>query len=131
MSEIQSNDETYSYGSCNLSTIHLQNCKQPCGLTIGVMTDGHFYQLYLRSVVGIGVAKGEVKGAEDHYAWSTVNIVVEWDRLLWLRGLEGDASIGIRGLGATVRMHLALALASTVETVMATTMARTDVALMM
>ena len=72
-----------------------------------------------------------MKGAEDHYAWSTVNIVVEWDRLLWLRGLEGDASIGIRGLGATVRMQLALALASTVETVMATTMARTDVALRM
>ena len=96
-----------------------------------MMTDGHFYQLYLRSVVGIGVAKGEVKGAEDHYAWSTVNIVVEWDRLLWLHGLEGGAGIGIRGLGATVRMHLALALASTVETAMATTMARTEVALRM
>ena len=71
------------------------------------MTDGHSCQLYLRSVVGIGVAKGEVKGAEDHYAWSTVNIVVEWDRLLWLRGLEGGASDGVRGLGATVMMQLA------------------------
>ncbi len=39
------------------------------------MTDGHSYQLSQRSVVGIGVAKGEVKDVEDHYAWSTVNIV--------------------------------------------------------
>jgi len=39
------------------------------------MTDGYPCQLSQRSVVGIGVAKVEVKGAEDQYAWSTVNIV--------------------------------------------------------
>ena len=43
--------------------------------TIWMMTDGHSCQLSQRSVVGIGVAKVEVKDAEDQYAWSTVNIV--------------------------------------------------------
>ena len=45
--------------------------------TIRVMTDGHSCQLSQRSVVGIGVAKIEVKDAEDQYAWSTVNIVTK------------------------------------------------------
>ncbi len=42
-----------------------------------MMTDGHSCQLSQRSVVGIGVAKGEVKGAEDHYAWSTIDTVAD------------------------------------------------------
>lgn len=41
------------------------------------MTDGHSCLLSQRSVVGIGVAKIEVKGMEDHRARSTVNIVAD------------------------------------------------------
>ena len=44
------------------------------------MTDGYPYQLSQRSVVGIGVAKVEVKDAEDQYAWSTVNTVIVWNQ---------------------------------------------------
>ena len=39
------------------------------------MTDGYPYQLSQRSVVGQWIVRSEVKGAEDQYAWSTVNIV--------------------------------------------------------
>ena len=45
--------------------------------TIRVMTDGHSCLLSQRSVVGIGVAKIEVKGMEDHRARSTVNTVAD------------------------------------------------------
>ena len=47
-----------------------------------MMTDGHSYQLNSDSVVGIGVAKIEAKGAEDHYAWSTVNTVTIRNQML-------------------------------------------------
>ncbi len=48
---------------------------------------------FIRSVVGTGVAKTEVKDAEDHYAWSTVNIVADVEpAVMALVGLEGDAT---------------------------------------
>ncbi len=57
------------------------------------MTDGYPYQLSQRSVVGTGAAKTEVKDAEDHYAWSTVNIVADVEpAVMALKGLEGDAT---------------------------------------
>ena len=45
----------------NKSSFEIQETQQP---TARVMTDGHSCQLSQRSVVGIGVAKIEVKGAE-------------------------------------------------------------------
>ena len=69
------------------------------------MTDGHPCELSQRSVVGIGVAKVEVKDAENQYAWSIVNTVTIWDQTLWLRGLEGDANVGVGGLDTTARMY--------------------------
>ena len=43
------------------------------------MTDGYPYSAQQRSVVGTGVAKTEVKDAEDQYAWSTVNTVTDME----------------------------------------------------
>ena len=61
--------------------------------TIRVMTDGYPYQLSQRSVVGTGAAKTEVKDAEDHYAWRTVNIEADVEpAVMALAGLEGDAA---------------------------------------
>ena len=69
-----------------------------------MMTDGHSYQLSIRGVVGTGVAKTEVKGAEDHYAWGTIQHAVgEEPAVMAVISLEGGAIDCVGGLEATAR----------------------------
>ena len=92
------------------------------------MTDGHSCQLSQRSVVGIGVARVEVKDAEDQYAWSTVNIVT----------MERDVMASRPGRECKFRHWrteynredvTGPGFAFSVENVMAVTVARPDVAM--
>ena len=69
-----------------------------------MVTDGHSCQLSIRSVVGTGVAKTEVKGAEDHYAWGTIQHAVGGEpAVMALAGLEVGAIDCVGGLEATAR----------------------------